>query len=64
MIVALVTWVLVIGVKESSQFNNVMVRLKLAILVFFIVVGAFYVKPSNWHPFMPNGWAGSARARR
>ena len=35
-----------------------MVVLKLVILVFFIVVGAFYVKPANWQPFAPNGWAG------
>jgi len=58
LITALVTWVLVIGIKESSQFNTGMVVLKLVILVFFIVVGAFYVKPANWHPFIPNGWAG------
>jgi len=57
-IVALVTWVLVIGVKESSKFNDVMVLTKVAILIFFIVVGAFYVKPANWHPFAPSGWAG------
>ena len=35
-----------------------MVVLKLVILVFFIIVGAFYVKPANWQPFAPNGWAG------
>ena len=57
-IVALVTWVLVIGVKESSKFNDVMVLTKVGILIFFIVVGAFYVKPANWHPFAPSGWAG------
>ncbi len=58
LIVALVTWVLVIGVKESSRFNDSMVVIKVAILVFFIVVGAFYVKPENWTPFAPAGWAG------
>src|SRR5712692_8871716 len=57
-ITALVTWVLVIGIKESANFNTGMVVLKLIILVFFIVVGAFYVKPENWHPFAPAGWAG------
>ena len=57
-ITALVTWVLVIGIKESTRFNTAMVVLKLFILVFFIIVGAFYVKPANWHPFAPNGWAG------
>ena len=58
LITALVTWVLIIGIKESARFNTAMVVLKLFILVFFIVVGAFYVKPANWHPFSPNGWAG------
>ena len=57
-ITALVTWVLVIGIKESANFNTGMVVLKLIILMFFIVVGAFYVKPANWHPFSPHGWAG------
>ena len=57
-IVAFVTWLLVVGVKESARFNNAMVVLKLAILVFFIVVGARYVKPENWSPFMPNGFTG------
>ncbi len=57
-IVAAVTWILVIGIKESSRANNIMVALKLVILLFFIGVGAFYVKPVNWTPFMPNGFAG------
>jgi APA family basic amino acid/polyamine antiporter len=57
-ITALVTWVLVIGIKESSRFNTAMVVLKLFILAFFILVGAFYVRPANWQPFAPNGWAG------
>ena len=57
-IVALLTVILVIGIKESSRFNNLMVGLKLSILALFIGVGAFYVKPANWHPFLPGGWAG------
>jgi APA family basic amino acid/polyamine antiporter len=58
MIVALITWILVIGIRESAWANTVMVVLKLAILFFFIAIGAFWVKPANWHPFMPNGWQG------
>ncbi|MCG3119849.1 MAG: putative amino acid permease YhdG [bacterium] len=57
-IVGLVTWVLVLGAKESARVNNVMVAIKLVILFFFIYVGAKYVKPENWHPFMPNGFSG------
>ncbi len=54
----LLTWILVIGIKESARFNTGMVVLKLIILIFFIVVGAMYVKPANWHPFSPNGLTG------
>jgi APA family basic amino acid/polyamine antiporter len=57
-IVLLITWVLVIGVKESSRLNAVMVLMKLVVLGFFVVVGLAYVQPVNWHPFMPNGWHG------
>jgi APA family basic amino acid/polyamine antiporter len=63
-IVALITWLLVIGIKESARFNNVIVVLKVITLVFFIGVGAAYVKPSNWHPFFPGGihgvWTGAS----
>jgi len=62
-VVALLTILLVKGVKESASSNNAMVILKLAIILFFCAVGAFLVKPGNWtNPqlggFMPNGWAG------
>ena len=57
-IVALVTWVLVIGVKESAVFNNVMVGIKILILVGFVWVGFRYVQPERFTPFLPNGWAG------
>jgi APA family basic amino acid/polyamine antiporter len=57
-IVAAITWILVIGIRESAWANTAMVILKLCILGFFIAMGAVWVKPENWHPFMPNGWAG------
>jgi len=57
-ITALITWILVIGVKESARFNNVVVVLKLATLLFFIAAGAFWVKPANWSPFFPGGFHG------
>jgi len=62
LIVMLVTWVLVIGIRESAWFNSSMVVLKLAIIAFFIGLGAFYVKPENWTPFAPNGFTGIAGA--
>jgi APA family basic amino acid/polyamine antiporter len=52
------TVILVIGIRESARFNSAMVALKLAILLFFVVAGALYVRPENWVPFAPNGWAG------
>jgi APA family basic amino acid/polyamine antiporter len=57
-IVMAITWLLVIGVKESARVNNVMVAIKLVILAFFIYSGAKFVKPENWSPFMPNGFSG------
>ena len=57
-IVALLTWLLVLGVKQSARVNSIMVVVKVAILLFFIVAGAFFVRPENWHPFAPHGWAG------
>jgi APA family basic amino acid/polyamine antiporter len=58
LIVAVITWLLVIGVKESARVNNAMVVLKLAVLALFVGVGIFYLDPKNWHPFFPNGWTG------
>ncbi len=57
-ITALVTVVLVKGIRETARFNAAMVILKLIIVVFVIVVGAFYVNPKNWTPFAPYGMAG------
>lgn len=65
-IALLVTVILVIGIKESARFNSAMVIVKLAIVLFVIAVGAFYVKPENWfhagsglhHGFAPFGWTG------
>jgi basic amino acid/polyamine antiporter, APA family len=57
-IVALVTVVLVLGIRESARFNGVMVGVKLVILAFFVLVSVKFVRPENWHPFAPNGFAG------
>ena len=58
LIVGLVTIVLVVGIKESASFNAAMVILKVAIVIFVIAVGAFYVNPANWTPFAPYGYTG------
>jgi APA family basic amino acid/polyamine antiporter len=62
LIVMAITWVLVRGIRESAWLNTAMVALKLLIIAFFLIVGAFYVKPANWTPFAPNGWAGISSA--
>jgi APA family basic amino acid/polyamine antiporter len=56
-IVGLLTILLVIGIKESARFNSVIVVLKVAIVIFFIAIGITFVRPENWTPFVPNGWA-------
>ncbi|HVG28443.1 MAG TPA: amino acid permease [Pyrinomonadaceae bacterium] len=58
LIVAAVTCVLVVGIRESATFNAAMVVLKVAIVVLVIVLGAFYVRPANWRPFAPYGYTG------
>src|SRR6266571_695002 len=54
-IIALVTTLLVIGIKESATTNNVIVFIKLAVVVLFIAFAAHAVNPANWHPFIPPG---------
>ena len=57
-IVLALTVILVIGIKESSAFNDVMVAVKLVVLAIFIGVGFYYFKWANWVPFAPGGWRG------
>jgi len=58
LIIAFITWILVLGIRESARFNTAMVIIKLLVIGLFVAVGAFYVKPDNYVPFSPNGWAG------
>ncbi|UZH07634.1 amino acid permease [Heyndrickxia coagulans] len=57
-IVFFLSAVLLTGVKESSKINNVMVCIKIGVILLFLAVGIFYVKPANWTPFMPYGFSG------
>jgi APA family basic amino acid/polyamine antiporter len=59
-IVMVITVVLVWGIRESANFNLGMVIVKLVVLGFFLTVSLGYVQPSNWHPFVPNGFSGVA----
>jgi basic amino acid/polyamine antiporter, APA family len=57
-VTALVTIILVVGIRESAGFNAAMVMVKLAAVFFVIGVGVFFVNPANWHPFAPYGLSG------
>ena len=58
LIVALITYVVFRGIRESRNATNFMVGLKLAVIFLVIVVGGYYVNPDNWSPFTPNGMGG------
>lgn len=55
LIIVLISFMLSKGVKSSIRINNIIVLIKIAIIALFLIIGAFYVKPANWHPFMPFG---------
>jgi len=61
-IVALVTWIVLVGIRETARFNTALVIAKLLIIVFFLVIGAAYIHPVNWTPFAPNGFKGISAA--
>jgi APA family basic amino acid/polyamine antiporter len=58
LITVLLTIVLVTGIRQSAQFNAIMVAIKLAVVFLIIVIGIFYIDPKNWHPFAPYGYSG------
>ena len=68
-LIALMTTLLVIGIKESARFNNFIVILKVTIVLLVIGFGFMYVNQANWHPFIPPntgeyghyGWSGIVR---
>lgn len=69
-IVALITFVLAIGIKESANFNNIIVIVKVAVILLFIGLGIFFIQLDNYDPFIPPntgtfgqfGWSGIFRA--
>jgi APA family basic amino acid/polyamine antiporter len=67
-LIALLTWVCYVGIRESSVVNSIMVAIKVGLVLLVIVVGWRYVDPSNWVPFVPAseghdryGWGGVMR---
>ncbi len=70
LIVALITVLLIIGIRMSANFNNIIVVVKVTVILLFIGFGIWYVTPGNWHPFIPPnttgefghfGWTGILR---
>jgi basic amino acid/polyamine antiporter, APA family len=57
-IIFILTVLLVRGVRESAEANNVMVAIKIGAILIFLVVGGALVNPGNWRPFAPSGFAG------
>jgi APA family basic amino acid/polyamine antiporter len=57
-IVCLITWLAYIGIKESKKSANAMVIFKIAVIIFVIIAGAFFVDTNNWTPFLPNRMEG------
>ncbi len=57
-IIVLITWLVYVGIKHTRGATNLMVVLKIVIILFVIAIGFFYVTPSNWSPFLPNGFGG------
>lgn len=57
-IIMIISFLLSFGIQESAKINKIMVFVKVGVILLFIIVGAFYVKPENWQPFMPFGMQG------
>lgn len=69
-IIGILTVLLVIGIKESANFNNIMVIVKVSVIILFIALGFAFVQGAHWKPFIPPntggfghfGWSGILRA--
>ncbi|WP_342714897.1 amino acid permease [Bacillus paramycoides] len=57
-ITLILAWMLSRGTRESKRINNIMVLVKIGMILLFITVGIFYVKPTNWIPIAPYGLSG------
>lgn len=58
LIIGFLTLLLIKGTKESSQFNTVIVAIKLSVIMLFIIIGVNYINPANYQPFLPYGLNG------
>ena len=53
-IVFVISALLVLGIRESATFNNIMVIIKVCVILLFVIIGFFFVKTANWTPFIPD----------
>ncbi len=60
-IILLITGLLILGTSESTKVNNVIVVIKLAVILFFLVIGFGHINSANWSPFLPFGTGGIFR---
>jgi APA family basic amino acid/polyamine antiporter len=68
-IIAILSGLLILGIRESARFNNFMVVIKVAVIIIFIAIGFAFVNADNWVPFIPEntgefghfGWSGILR---
>jgi APA family basic amino acid/polyamine antiporter len=66
LIVALITVILIVGIRESANVNTTIVFIKIGVVIAFIIAGVRYINPANWTPFIPPnagkfeqfGWTG------
>ncbi len=66
LIIAAMTWLCYVGIKETANVTNIMVALKVGVIVILIVAGLAFIDPGNWHPYIPRntgtfghfGWTG------
>jgi basic amino acid/polyamine antiporter, APA family len=66
LIVAAISTICYIGIRESASFNAVIVTIKVTVVILFILFGVSYINTANWHPFIPPntghtgtfGWSG------
>ena len=57
-IVCIIAYITYIGIRESKKTTNAMVIFKISVVILVIILGCFFVKTSNWVPFLPNGFSG------
>src|ERR1041385_4045209 len=70
LIIAIISGILIVGIKESARFNALIVVIKVSVVVMFIGIGYFFINYANYHPFIPEnttgefghfGWSGILR---